>query len=116
MKRILFSKIIILWFLLVFTVCLSSRTTADSVSEYDDIQILKSDQEGVIFKYLVPELDQSKTDQVGQIFDLVNIEKCGLSNLPGKPQLPVRRVVIGVPLDAEIGVEVLEKAGTERSG
>ena len=99
-----------------FTFYFSSWTKASLVSEYDDMEILKSDQEGVIFRYLVPELAQSKIELSGQVFDLINIDKCALSNLPGKPQLPVRRVVIAVPMEAGISVEILEEEGTELSG
>ncbi|MCK4224148.1 MAG: type IX secretion system sortase PorU [candidate division Zixibacteria bacterium] len=80
------------------------------------MQILKSDQEGVIFRYRVPEFTQNKIELGGQIFDLINIDKCALSNLPGKPQLPIRRVIIAVPPQAEISVEILEKEGAELSG
>lgn len=114
--RLSSSKISILYFLTVFIFYLLSWASASSVSEYDDMEVLKSDEEGVIFKYLVPDLKQSKIELVGQVFDLINIDKCALSNLPGKFQLPVRRVVIAVPLEAEISVEILEEDVAERSG
>lgn len=64
----------------------------------------------------MPEFAQSKVELGGEVFDIVNIEKCALSNLPGKPQLPVRRVVIAVPLEAKISVELLEKETSEQPG
>jgi hypothetical protein len=88
----------------------------NSVSEYDDMHILKSDQEGVIFKYLVPGLNWSKIELSGQNYDLINIDRCALSNLPGKPQLPVRTVWIGVPLEGDVRVDVLENVETEKAG
>jgi len=100
---------------LFFIFYFSSWTGASSVSEYDDIDILKSDQEGVIFRYLVPQLAQSKVELMGEFFNLINIDKCALLSLPGKPQLPIRRVVIAVPPEAEISVEILKKEGTELS-
>ncbi|HEX7400649.1 MAG TPA: C25 family peptidase propeptide domain-containing protein, partial [candidate division Zixibacteria bacterium] len=93
-----------------------SVSGVNSISEYDDIQLLKSDQDGVIFKYLVPELNLNKIELGGQNFDLINIDRCALSNLPGKPQLPVRTVWIGIPLEGEVTVEILENAETERTG
>jgi len=101
---------------LFFLFYFSSWTKASFVSEYDDMEILKSDQEGVIFRYFVPEPAQSKIELSGQVFDLINIDKCALSNLPGRPQIPVRRVVIAVPMEAGISVEILEEEGTELSG
>ena len=73
---------------------------------YEDMEVLNSDPDGIIFSYLVPELTQSKIKFGGEVFDLISIDKCALSNLPGKPQLPARRVVIAVPLEAEISVEI----------
>ncbi len=91
-------------------------SAANSTSEYNDLQVLKSDQEGVIFKYLVPELNFGRLELSGRNYDLVNIDNCALSNLPGKPQLPVRTVIIGVPLEGDIRVEVLDRNQTERTG
>lgn len=85
-------------------------------SEYDDFEILKSDQEGVIFTYLVPDFSRDKIEVQGKTFDLFSIPKCGLSDVPGKPQLPVRKVIVAVPPDAELSVEVLEDEGTELPG
>ena len=91
-------------------------TGSNSISEYDDIQVLKSDQEGVVFRYLVPELNLKEIELGGQNFDLINIDRCALSNLPGKPQLPVRTVWIGVPLNGDVTVEIMENAETEKTG
>lgn len=84
--------------------------------EYDDLEILKSDQEGIVFRYLVPDFSQSRIQLLGKSFDLINIPKCGLSNIPGKPQLPVRRVIIAAPLDAEISVETLDREQADLPG
>ncbi len=102
--------------MLFFVLCPFSWIGASSVSEYDDVEVLKSDQQGIIFKYLVPEFTQSRINFGGEVFDLINIDKCALSILPGRPQIPVRRVVIAVPPEAEISVEILKKEGTELSG
>jgi len=91
-------------------------TGSNSISEYDDIQVLKSDQEGVVFRYLVPELNLKEIELGGQNFDLINIDRCALSNLPGKPQLPVRTVWIGIPLNGDVTVEIMENAETEKTG
>jgi hypothetical protein len=112
----LFSKNIRFGFTLFLIFYLSTWTKASPVSEYDDIQILKSDQDGVIFKYRVPELDLSKIELGGQTFDLVNIDKCAFSDHVEKPQLPVRKVIIGVPQEAEISIEILDKSEAERAG
>jgi hypothetical protein len=103
-------------FLSVFLISFFCEGRSSPVSEYDEIQVLKSDQEGIVFKYEVPEplLKKVKINQTD--FDQITLDKCPLSDLPGEPQLPVRIVVIGVPLEADIQVEVLDQESQERSG
>jgi hypothetical protein len=103
-------------FLSVFLISFFCKGKASPVSEYDEIQVLKSDQEGIVFKYEVPEplLQKVKINETD--FDQITLDKCPLSDLAGEPQLPVRIVVIGVPLEAEIEVEILEEKSQERSG
>ncbi|MGB8658456.1 MAG: type IX secretion system sortase PorU [Candidatus Zixiibacteriota bacterium] len=115
-RSVSFSRVVIpgLWLLLL--VFYPGAISALSVSEYTDMEILKSDQEGVTFKYVVPEPAQSKVEVSGRVSDLINVDRCALSNLPGKPQLPIRTVVMGVPLDAEVSVEILDRVGAERTG
>lgn len=95
---------------------LSLHTEPSFASEYDDLEILKSNQEEVVFRYLVPDFSRSKIELQGKSFDLINIPKCGLSNIPGNPQLPVRKVLVAVPPEAEFRVEVLEDERTELPG
>jgi len=109
-------RFIVLVFLSEFLVCFFFGGKASSVSEYDEIQVLKSDQEGIVFEYSVPEplFTKVKIDQID--FDQITLDKCALSDLSGEPQLPVRIVVIGIPREAFVQVEILEEQSQERSG
>ena len=89
---------------------------ASSAGEYDDFQVLRSDQEGVVFTYLVPQPEKSQISLDGLFFDLLNIEKCGLSNAPGGYQLPVRRVIVAVPPEGEVEVEILNVQAVDLPG
>ena len=116
MKKMMAKKFIILVFLSGFSVFFFCEGEAFSFSEYDEIQVLKSDQEGIVFKYSVPEPILEKTKIEGIDFDRISINKCVPSDVPGEPQLPVRIVVLGIPLQAEIKVEILEKESSEQTG
>ncbi|MGB3092893.1 MAG: type IX secretion system sortase PorU [Candidatus Zixiibacteriota bacterium] len=116
MKSPLVFRIFRLGVILPALLYLSLHATPSFASEYDDLEVLKSDQEKVVFRYLVPNFSQSKIELQGKSFDLINIPKCGLSNIPGNPQLPVRKVLVAVPPEAELRVEVLEDEGTELPG
>ncbi len=85
-------------------------------SEYDEIQVVKSDQEGIVFKYSVPQPTFKKVTKEGIDFDQLSIDKCAPSHLPGEPQLPVRIVVIGVPPETEIEVQIWDEESQEQSG
>jgi hypothetical protein len=99
-----------------FLVSFFCGVKAFSVSEYDEFQVLKSDQEGIVFRYSVPEPTLANARMNGIDFDQISLDKCVLSDSPGEPQLPVRIVVIGVPPEAEIEVEILKGESQERSG
>ncbi|UCB52305.1 MAG: type IX secretion system sortase PorU [Candidatus Zixiibacteriota bacterium] len=116
MKGLLFSRIFRLGIILPALLCLSLQANSSFASEYDDLEILQSDQEGIIFRYLVPDFSRSTIELQGKSFDLFNIPKCCLSDIPGNPQLPVRKVIVAVPPEAELRVEVLEDEGTELPG
>jgi hypothetical protein len=109
-------KFVIFVFLLAFSAFFLCAEKASSGAEYDEIQVLKSDQEGIVFRYSVPEPLLSKVKINAIDFDQIDIDKCVLSGSSGEPQLPVRIVVIGVPLEAEMEVEILERESQERSG
>jgi hypothetical protein len=107
-------KFIIFASLSGFLVSFFCGVKAFSVSEYDEIEVLKSDQEGVVFKYSVPEPTFANARMNGIDFDQISLDKCVLSDSPEEPQLPVRIVVIGVPPETEIEVEILEGESQER--
>ena len=116
MKSVLIPWIFRLGVIVPALLYLSLHAMPSFASEYDDLEVLKSDQEEVVFRYLVPNFSRSKIELLEQSFDLINIDKCALTSLPGRPQLPVRKVIIAVPLEAEISVEILKKEEVELSG
>jgi len=95
-----------LFFLLLSTNILAS-------DEYSDIQVIRSDEKGIVFRYKVPELTSIKQNRGDALFDILGIDKCPLSREPGYPQVPARIVVIGIPLEGEVDVRVLEENGLD---
>lgn len=82
--------------------------------EYSDIQIIRSDEKGIVFRYDVPELTSLKRTRGETEFDVLGIEKCPLSTDPGYPQVPARIVIIGVPLEGDVNVSVLEENSLDK--
>ena len=82
--------------------------------EYSDIQVLRSDEKGIVFKYKVPELSSSKLSRGDTLLDILSIDKCPLSRDDGYPQVPARIVVIGIPPGSQVDVRVLDENSLDK--
>ena len=98
-------KASILIFLSVFLI-LTARAVL--CREYDDVEILKSDAEGIIFRYRPVNLPEEEKVIEGELFHKVGVDKCPLIQTPGMPQLPTRIVVLGIPLGCQVKAAILE--------
>ncbi len=85
-----------------------STITSFASSEYPNIDLLRSDEDGLIFQYNVPQFTthQIKTDTKN--YDLIRIPNCAQTESTGKPQLPQRIVILGIPKGCEIKAFVLD--------
>jgi hypothetical protein len=99
-------------FILLFSLVIPVYASASG--EYSDFQILKSDEKGIVFKYIVPELTSSTLERGDTLFDILSVDKCPLSRDPGYPRVPARIVVIGIPLGSQIDVRVIEGNNLEK--
>jgi len=84
-------------------------------SEYDDIQILKSDETGVIFQYRPHNFLKQEKIIDNQLFHKVQVGNCPLGQTPGEPELPMRIVLLGIPLGCEVKGSILETDYSELS-
>ena len=82
--------------------------------EYSDIQVLRSDEKGIVFKYKVPELSSSKLSRGDTLSDILSIDKCPLSKDDGYPQVPSRIVVIGIPQNSQVDVRVVDENSLDK--
>ncbi|MDP3024624.1 MAG: type IX secretion system sortase PorU, partial [candidate division Zixibacteria bacterium] len=89
-------------------------TNSYALDEYSDIQVLRSDKNGIVFKYKVPELSTSRFSSGDTLFDLLSIDKCPLSRDDGYPQVPSRIVVIGIPPGSQVDVRVLDENSLDK--
>jgi len=84
--------------------------------EYDDIQVLKSDGQGIIFRYKPSNLLQDEMIIDNQVFHQVQVGKCPLTQTPGEPQLPMRIVILGIPLGSEVVATIIDSDYSELNG
>lgn len=73
-----------------------------------DIHLLRSDATGVTFEYVPAPLHRDTVSLGGEQFDVLTIDRCISTTAPGRPLLPQRHVLIGVPPDAAPSVTVLD--------
>lgn len=76
--------------------------------EYDDIRVIKSDAEGIIFQYQPSNFLEEERIIDEELFQRVQISKCPLAQAPGMPELPVRIVILGIPSGCEVRATVLD--------
>ncbi len=83
---------------------LASFTSAQSTAQ---LSVLASDANHVILELQVSGYD-SRTETVGSArFVALSVLDLGQTNTPGKPQLPIKGTLVGIPAGAEVGLRVL---------
>ena len=98
----------------LFTIFLSISDPFPAFSE--EIELLSSGSEGMVLKYNVPQFttDQILVDNVS--YDLIELSDCPLSDETGKPQLPLKIAVLGIPLNGSVKVNILNSSYNDISG
>ena len=89
---------------LLFLLC-SSLLDAYGTKEYSAVRAT-SDSNGITVEFDLPELNVSTVAHQGVRYRSVRYKGSGFTNEAGNPQLPVTRVMLGVPPNAKFHVEV----------
>jgi len=82
----------------------------------DDIRLVRSDATGVTFEYVPAPVHRDTLSLYGELFDVLTIDGCTTTTQQGRPQIPLRQVLIGLPSDAVPSVTVVESPYLEQSG
>lgn len=77
---------------------------ASAFNSYPNTKVLTSDSKGITFIYQAPEPKWEKLRTENEVFDRVTLPQCGVMEETGKPGLPVKTILIGIPLDAGVKV------------
>jgi len=81
---------------------------ADSTLSDPSVRIVCSDSRAIVLEFSSPKFKVKKKKVKDERFQLVEIEGFGRISEPGKPQLPVKGALIGIPNQGEVEVRVLE--------
>lgn len=99
---------------LLFCALIVVRGDAQSTAGQDaDIRALTSDQNAVVLVVDVPELTVTRKVIGATDFDVPSVSGWGLTQEVGAPQLPMRRILVGIPQDARFQLEVLTEVVRE---
>ena len=84
--------------------CLTLSLISITASVPADITQVTTAQ-GITVNFTLPELVQEDVAFDGNAYQHVQYDNCGFTAEPGYPQVPVTRVMLGVPLDVDITVD-----------
>jgi len=101
-------------FILVVSIILISHTGSQAVvfakvsQSSPGLHLIKSDEESIVIELFTPayEMDEKVVDNV--TYHLLSVADYGQMDEVGKPQLPLKGVMLGIPAEAEVTLNVLE--------
>lgn len=80
-----------------------------------EVRLVRSDDDRIVVEVNVPPYTVERREAAGQSYDLVSIPEWGLTEEPGRPQVPIKRLLLGIPPDAEVELQV-EVGAARRAG
>lgn len=99
---------------LLFWALLVGQADAQSTpSRQAESRVLRSDENAVVLEIDVPELTFTRKAVGATDFDVLSIRGWGLTQEVGAPQLPMRRILVGIPPGARVELGVLSKVVRE---
>jgi len=72
------------------------------------VRLVRSDDRGAEIEIISRGFDSSVEEIEGQIYHHLSLDGASLSQEEGEPQLPLRVMMLGIPLEANVTVEVVE--------
>lgn len=77
------------------------------------VRVVESSDTRIVLEVNLPAFDATRQPAGGRVYDLLSIPGWDLTQQPGRPQLPVKRVLLGIPPEAELRLAVLDTAAEE---
>ena len=96
----LFACVILLFF---HTIIIAQISNADGI-----INVLSSEQNNLTIELNIPPFERNSKSIQGQKYDILNIPEFNQSCLPGKPQLPVKGYLFGLPINSTTSFEIID--------
>jgi len=91
----------------ILLLVLPASSVALPAGPHTDLQVLRSDGRGVVLELLTVGATPEERVADGAVCQVLRVPSSVQSAQPGRPQLPQRVVLLGVPPQAELALEVL---------
>ena len=101
-------------FVILLMLSLHSHLIAGSLD--DSLRVVSSDSEGLILEVLTPEPRFQEVWEEGKLYHRMTVSGFGSTTDIGKPQLPIKGVLIGVPDTSKPKIEVMDSEYLTLSG
>ena len=85
-------------------------------SREQPLVVHRSDETGVTFDYVMPELEALPLMIGNQEYQLLRMAEFGYTEQVGAPQMPQLKLLVGVPLEGDVHVTLLNAEWEEREG
>ncbi|MGQ9600229.1 MAG: C25 family cysteine peptidase [Anaerolineae bacterium] len=70
------------------------------------VHLLQSDESRIVVQVIVPPYTVQRQEVAGKSYEVVSIPEWGITEEAGRPQVPMRRLLVGIPPDAEVQLRV----------
>ena len=94
----------------------SAELERGALSPGASVELLRSDESAIGIHLNTPAFDLSQAELGGQAYDLLTVKGLALSADPGRPQVPFERVLLGIPLNANLDINVVAASCQYLSG
>ncbi|MCK4591383.1 MAG: hypothetical protein KAT86_06485, partial [Candidatus Latescibacteria bacterium] len=87
-----------------------------SVSAAQGVKVLKCDDAGIVLSYQPGELTRRTVDTDSGEAEILQLSDCGTTDKVGYPMLPKKSVLVGVPLEVELRLQIISSRSVVQRG
>ena len=87
-----------------------------SVSAAQEAKVLECDHAGIVLSYQSGELTRRTVDTDSGEAEILQLADCGMTDKVGYPMLPKKSVLVGIPLEVELRLQIISSRSVVQRG
>lgn len=95
---------------------LSASLLMSSLSAAQQVKVLESDDTGILLSFQPGPLTKQTVDTDSGEADILRLADCGITDKVGYPMLPEKSVLVGIPPEAEVNLQIVSTRSVVQSG